>query len=374
MAQPTDTTRRGKGRGVSAMVSVPRQLELFAHFFGEDDYSNTVDLWDSIPKHCLNPRQQAALRDANGRLEVFEHRFDFRGKDCRVEVTPARVMGEDGRRWDFYPSHDEKLIETVLRKIFVDGQHGGHDVHELESWVTFTLGMVRRELKARQRTRTIDEIKRSIDIMNQTTVRVFLGNDPNPVYSGSILPDVVRVTRDEWLQDASTRWAVRLPTLVSKSINDHTYRQLNYRIWFELNSSFGQWLFERMSHRFTQAGGLNKFSMSFSAMQRDSGMLRQQRPSANVKTVEKALEELKERDVLLFWTKDEERGKRNAIVDIKYHLTASDQFRRDQVESNKRAKAIRIDRGEEQLPRVGRSRRHGEEPVRLIPQQADGGR
>ena len=374
MAQPLDTKRK-ETRGTTAMVSVPRQLELFAHFFGDDDYSNTVDLWDSIPKHCLNPRQQAALRDANGRLDVFEHCFNFHGKTCRVEVTPARVMGEDGRRRDFYPSHDEKLVETVLRKIFVDGQHGAHDVRELESWVTFTLGMVRRELKARQRTRTIDEIKRSIDIMNQTTVRVFLGREPNPVYSGSILPDVVRVTRDEWLQDASTRWAVRLPTLVSKSINDHTYRQLNYRIWFELSSPFGQWLFERMSHRFIQAGGLNKFSMTFASMQQDSGMLRQQRPSANVKIVEKALDELQERDVLLFWTKEEERGKRNAIVDITYHLTASDQFRRDQVENNKRAKAIRIDRGEEQLPRAGSGRRRGEEPVELIPQRStEGGR
>jgi len=280
-----------------------------------------------------------------------------------------------GKRLDFYPSHDEKLVETVLRKIFVDGQHGGHDVRELESWVTFTLGMVRRELKGRKRTRTLDEIKRSLDIMNQTTVRVFLGKDATPVYSGSILPDVVRVTRDEWLRDASTRWAVRLPTLVSKSINDHSYRQLNYRIWFELASPFGQWLFERMSHRFTQAGWPNSFSMSFSSMQRDSGMLRQQRVSANVKTVEKALDELVERDVLMSWTKEEKRGKRNAIEDITYELLASPKFKHDQVESNKRAKAIRLDRGEETLhAAAGRSRRRGEEPIKLIPTRSSGGR
>ena len=374
MAQPKDIAKPKQTKATSAMVAVPRQLELFAHFFGDDDYSNTVDLWDSIPKHCLNPRQQAALRDEKGRLEVFEHRFDFRGKECRVEVTPARVVGEGGKRLDFYPSHDEKLVETVLRKIFVDGQHGGHDARELESWVTFTLGMVRRELKGRKRTRTLDEIKRSIDIMNQTTVRVFLGKDPNPVYSGSILPDVVRVTRDEWLQDASTRWAVRLPTLVSKSINDHTYRQLNYRIWFELGSPFAQWLFERMSHRFTQAGGFNTFDMRFSGMQRDSGMLRQKRASANVKTVETALDELIEREVLSHWKKEEVRGKRNAIVDVHYSLMASPQFRHDQVESNKRAKAIRIERGEEAMPSRSGRRRRGEEAVPLIPRRAEGGR
>lgn len=373
MTESTDITKRRKMKPPATSTTVPRQLELFAHFFGDDEYSNTVDLWDSVPKHCLNPRQQAALRDERGRLEVFEHRFDFHGRPCRVEVTPARVVGEGGGRIDCFPSHDEKLVETVLRKIFVDGQHGGHDPRELESWVTFTLGMIRRELKARNRTRSIDQIKRSIEIMNLTTVRIFLGNDANPVYSGSILPDVVRVSRDEWLADASTRWGVRLPTLVSKSINDHTYRQLNYRIWFELAAPFAQWLFERMSHRFIQAGFPNTYRMSLSSMQRDSGLLRRSRPAANVKIVEDALNEMVAREVLLSWKKEEERGKRNSIVDVTYELMASPKFKQDQIESNARAKAIRIDRGEEQLSRRGRSLKRGEQPVRLIPASTEGG-
>lgn len=357
-----------------ALQAAPRQLELFAHVFGDDEYSNTVDLWDSVPMHCLNPRQQAASRDEKGRLEVFEHRFDFHGKPCRVEVLPARVMGEDGVRRDYYPSQDEKLVQTVLRKIFIDGSSGGHDVRELESWVRFTLGMVRRELKARKKTRTLDEIKRSIEIMNLTTIRIFLGNEQNPVYSGSILPDVFRTTRDQWLEDASVQWAVRLPTLVSKSINDHTYRQINYRVWFELASPFAQWLFERMSHRFTQAGGLNKYTMTFKSMARDSGMLRQKRTAANIATVERALEEMVTREVLGLWKKTEERGARNRIEDVSYELWAAPRFVSDQIESNNRAKAIRIDRGEEALPGKGRFSNRGVEQVKLIPASPKSGR
>ncbi len=130
-------------------VAPSKQYDLFTTFFGDkNNLSNTIELWDAIPKYAVLPRQQIKLRDENGRLPVHVHEFVYRPSrraeasselTCRMKVQPASIEIETGRFVDFYPSTTEELVEEVLKKIFSDQQYGQHSVPRNESWVRFTL-------------------------------------------------------------------------------------------------------------------------------------------------------------------------------------------------------------------------------------------
>ncbi len=54
------------------------QYDLFTTFFGDvADLSNTIELWDAIPKYSVSSRTQNALRSPDSRLPVHEYSFVY---------------------------------------------------------------------------------------------------------------------------------------------------------------------------------------------------------------------------------------------------------------------------------------------------------
>lgn len=197
------------------------QYDLFTRFFGRpENLSNTIELWDAIPKYAFSARMQTMLRDESGRLPVhqrsFEYRFAPKAENptlvCTLSLQPASIM-VDGRRRDVYPSADEELVEEVLKKIFTDQACGLHDSRRGESWVRFTLHMIRTELARRGRTRSIAEIKMSLEILSKTVLDVTVEGrgSRKTVYTNPILNDLTRVSRADWLEDPKAMWSARLP-------------------------------------------------------------------------------------------------------------------------------------------------------------------
>lgn len=317
-------------------VAKSKQYDLFTEFFGDaNDLSNTIELWDAVPKYAVSARRQVSLRDEGQRLPLHEQSFVHAKTPCRLEVQAATIKTKGGLR-DFFPSADEELVEEVLRKIFATQNHGMHSVERNESWVKFTLSMIRSELKARGRERSIGEIKRSIDILSKTVVRVYFGEDDDAEYTVTILSDVTRVNRAKYLEDPNAMWAARLPLLVSKSVNELTYRQFNYGTFMALDSQLARWLHKRLSHNYVQADHTNSYDVFFSTLQRDSGMLAHARINTNVKALEKALDELVQAQTLNDWKKQERRGPKNRIEDILYTLHPSVEFVREMKRANAR--------------------------------------
>jgi hypothetical protein len=325
------------------------QYELFTTFFGDAaELSNTIELWDAIPKYAISPRTQNALRSPDSRLPVHEYSFVYatrRGGQriesaCRVAIQPASIKIEDGYI-DFYPSTNEELVEEVIRKIFADQQCGLHDPNNAESWVRFSVQMIRKELKARGKTRNLDEIKRSIDILSRTHISLFVDDTDDPVYSAPILSDVTRVTRQKYLTDTSITWVARLPALISKSVNELTYRQFNYGVLMSLSSQIARWLHKRLSHNYTNASFMDPYETLFSSIQRDSGFLTYARTNDNLQALETAFSELQNSRILNSWKRVEERREGRKILDIKYSLHAHSDFIKDVKAANARLKDSR---------------------------------
>ena len=340
------------------MIAMPRkaipktsiksvQYDLFCTFYGEPiELSNTIELWDSIPKYSVSYRRQNYLRTEDNRLPVHEYEFNYalrqKGQrmehSCRVSVQPAAIK-IDGDYIDYYPSTDEELVEEVLRKIFTVQHQGLHDSHNNESWVRFSVQMIRRELASRKKSRSITEIKRSIEILSKTHVSLYLDDSSDPVYSASILSDVTQVTRGQYIDDPSLSWVARLPALVSKSVNELTYRQFNYGVLMGLNSQLARWIHKRLSHNYTNASHMHPYDVLFRTIQRDSGLLPHARTNDAVRALEKALDQLVTKQVLTSWESlDDRRKRRNAIGDIKYRLHPHANFIKDVVAANARLK------------------------------------
>lgn len=312
------------------------QFDLFTSFFGDSkDLSNTIELWDAIPKYCVSQKQQNHLRDEKGNLPVHKQEFEYRptahgnpiAVQCRVTIQPASIENTDGTFTQYYPSTDEELIEEVLKKIFTDQQYGIHAPAQNESWVRFSLYMIREELKARGKTRSLPEIKKSLEILARSVYAVQIEGPTAKklAYENTILGNMTRTTRADYLEDTKALWCAQLPALVSKSINELTYRQFNYATLMSLSTPLARWIHKRLSHNYINAGLMQPYNILFSSIQRDSGLLHHIRPAGNIKTLEAALEELKVKNVL-WWFKKDARKQGRGVQDVLYTLQPTSDF------------------------------------------------
>ena len=214
----------------------PVQYDLFTHFFGRtEDLSNTIELWDAIPKYAFRARLQHEARAGDGAPPVDEQTFAWQPVPksenppvaCQVTITPARIEAAEG--WiDVFPSTGEELLEEVLRKIFADQQHGFHDQSGGKSYVRFSLRLVHKELAARGKTRSIAEIARSLQILNKCSITVKV-NGPGKgkvLCQGPIVPALIARSRSDFLEDPTTAWAAQLHPLITQAIDRLSYRSI----------------------------------------------------------------------------------------------------------------------------------------------------
>jgi hypothetical protein len=324
------------------------QFDLFGEFFGkEEELSNTMELWDSIPKYSVSAQRQNQLRDASGRLPLHEMSFSFDGVECELIIQPALIKMEDGSTKDFYPSQNEEIIEEVLRKIFSDQQYGIHFVRNLESWVRFSVYLVAKELKAIGRSRSHTEIRRSLEIMSSAVLTFKMKTERKPQYKNPILTNMTTQTQDDLRDDPKAKWVTQLPALVSKCVNELGYRQYNYKLHWTLKSRLARYLRRRFLHRYRNASPLHSYHFRFSDVRDNSKLLTAKDNSKNIQTFIEALAELKEKKVLhRYERKDVMRGKE--IIDIIITVWADMDF-----VTEMKASHARLNDGQEKLRRAG---------------------
>jgi len=319
------------------------QYNLFAQFFGDrETFSNTIELWDGVPKYFISKQSQAKTRDEKGNLSLLKKDFQYKGIECRVVIQPAILEQKNGRDIASYPSANEELIEDVLRKFFSDQQLGYHDVKKTESWVRFSISMIKRELAARGKSRNIKQIKESIEILSRSVLSLYVKKEL--IYTNPILADVTKVTRKQYLEDTSGFWMARLPALVSKSVNDLSYRQYNYSKMMSFKHQASRWMIKRLSHHYINAGHISPYGILLSSIIRDSGLFPYSRARDRVKSFEKVLEELVGAKVLSHYQKEVRKGVRKNIEDVLYTLGAHSEFIKDVKAAN-----ARKNKGEEEL-------------------------
>lgn len=320
------------------------QLDLFQSFICNNDtersqLSNTIDLWDSIPRYSISRQAMSKLRTADGFLDLLEIAFVYRGTNLRAIIQPARIREADGTSLDYYPSANEELIEDALRKIATEQLCGFYDKPNYRSGVIFSLYMLREELKQRGHTRSYQEIIRSLRILSGSLIEIRTDNGLGieSFTRTNYLPSLSAVSRQKLHDNPGAKWIAHFPPLVTKSIEALTYRQINYHRMMSHSTQLARWLHKQLALKFTFASQTNHFEMLYSTIKRDSALINYSRERDGISTLEKAFAELQTRSVLARFDKQEITKTRGKIDDVRFTLYPSMEFIREIKAANKRA-------------------------------------
>jgi len=326
------------------------QLSLFQNFLANtpaqrEQLSNTIALWDSIPRYSISRNLQNRLRNEHGTLDLLKLNFRHNQQDYLATITPARIEVKDGpdkgKTVDFYPSASEELIEDALRKMAADQQQqqGFFDKKGYVSGIAFSLYQLREELAKRGHTRSYREIQLSLEILHKThiDVKADAGRDEH-IAGSTYFPAMQAVRRKDIDADPNARWVVQFHHLVTRSIDQVTYRQFNYHQLMGHRSQLSRWIHKQLVMKFTFAAIGQTFKMMFSTIQRDSALLSGYKETRQaVVAVVESLEELKTSGLLMDAVKGNEiRGARNKLEDVEFILTPSHDFVREVKAANKR--------------------------------------
>ncbi|MGH1472647.1 MAG: hypothetical protein ACRBCS_15810 [Cellvibrionaceae bacterium] len=324
------------------------QFELFQTFVTNDDaeVSNAIELWEGIPKYFFTPQKMESLRTPKGHADPYKWDFNYNNLPCTVKIQPALLEQEDGSYKAFFPGVTEELVEEALKKVFIS--KGLHFPNESESWVRFSLNMIKRELRDCGRSRDISKIKTAIEIMSKCIITLYKEN--KEVWTGSILQDLTTVGREDYLVNTTDSYHIaRLPLFVSQGLNNLQYRQYNHRHYLSCDEQLSRWLYKLMINRYKQANPENTYHFKFSTVSRDSGLLQQANDRRNRTKLNSALEELKEKDVLREFTERYHKEGR-MIVDVVYTVWPSDTFISEQKSAFKRSKDAQMTALQNGLP------------------------
>lgn len=336
--KPEKNLKVKKKRLEDYVQSKPQQLMLFEMTVpDEKPYSNTIELYDSIPKYY-----SGSIKRIEGKfLNVLERFFEHRGIKYKVVISPARIQDKDGVFRDFYPSLREEIVEDALRKMACDGK--GIFLDDQAS-VVFSLYELQQELARMGHGYNITQIKEALLICAKTNMEVSTSGGDTVVIS-NLFETLGLKTREDWKGHGKKSKAfVRFNLLVTKSIIDGTFRQLNYDKCMAYKSVIARRLHKRISHHYTQADEKNKYEINLSTIIRDFGITVYEELRNNLRQVEVALKEMKEKEVILNYEikKIFSLERKNKIEDAKFSLYPHPRFITETIKANKRQKILKL--------------------------------
>ncbi|MBL4622535.1 MAG: hypothetical protein JKY89_09060 [Immundisolibacteraceae bacterium] len=305
-----------------------------------DQYSQTIELYDAIPKYVWGNQNRI-----NGKfLDPIIRPFKHKGKDYIAKITPAAVEVSKGEFKYFFPSQREELVEDALRKLASDGQ-GVFLQDKLEknslpmASVLFTLYELQKELKRMGHSYNINQIKESLNICANTGV-ILESTQGSGVIISNIFDTLGLESKDDVGNGKATKCFVRFNLLVTKSINDKTYRLLNYDACMSYKKSLARWLHKRMSHNYRQASLRKPYTIHLSTIIRDSGITASKRIATTLQRIESALDELKDSKMILMF--EVEKILSDKLVDAKIVIYPDSKFVSDIIKGNKLNKKSEI--------------------------------
>lgn len=316
-----------------------KQLTLFQHFLKPqkaslEDMSNTLMFWDSLPKYHIPREKQHLLADAHGRLPVFKREVVFQNETYVMEIQPAQVE-RGGAFTDVYPGETEELIEDVLRKFLADQHLGYFDPRARTARINFTLDQIRSELKRRGKARSYQEIVDALEILGSSVLTIRRGKQ---AVSKDVIVAVTGVTRETYLANPKSRWVAKFHDFIIGSITKLDYRQMNYGLLMEMRSPLTRYLYRRLCGNYVYADFNKPYHFLYSTLRDGTEFFRSDRVRDHITRIDTSLRELQEMGLLSSIKKDERRGARQKLEDVRYEICAHLRLRDEMIAANQTAR------------------------------------
>lgn len=328
-------------------------LDLFQKFLCNTEeqrqtLSNSIELWDSVPRYSISRQAMAKMRDEHGNLPLLKLDFEYRGTKFSASIQSTQIQAKDkiGKliTMAYYPSASEELIEEALRKMAVEQERGFYidEKPKSKSGVIFTLYQLREEMKRRGHTRSLDEIKLSLDILSGSSIQIIANTHKTKVCAKSTyLPVVLGVSRSDMESDPDAKWLVQFHPLVTESIENLSYRQFNYNQLMSHTKQLTRWLHKYLIQKYVFASITKPFEIRYSTIKRDSAMLDNYvRPRSAHEACDISINELVTNAVLARQDRWVDRGVRGKVQDIVYTLIPSPEFVAEVKAANKRREKL----------------------------------
>jgi len=331
MDKPQRRRKRDKKKEFEQLEkSKPLQLMLFELDPKDKDYSQTIELYDFIPKYNWGKSK----RIEGEFLRTIKREFECRGNRYQLTLMPARIEdGKDGSK-EYYPSQREELVEDALRKMMTEGQSLLLDG---ATGISFTLYQLQKELSENGHTYSYDELKDAIRVLNGTDI-ILKGDNSTEEIAFSPIESYGFAGEGK-----ETKTFVRFSPLVTESIKAGNFRMINYDKAMSLKSVIARQLHKRMSHHYIQASLTNPYEILLTTIIRDFGLTLQRRIQYNLDEVEIALAVMKEKNIVINFKIDKvyDLKPRRKLIDAKISLQPHPGFIDDIVKANAHAKKRR---------------------------------
>lgn len=288
-------------------------------------YSQSIELYDFMPKYFWGK----AKRDENGTLPILTREFTCRDVKRKLRIHPAGVVVNEttNEAKYFYLGRREEIVEEVLRKLaiesgaFYDGQPG----------VSFTIGQIRRELAQHNHSYSYYEVLESLNILALTKIELI---NPGEKKASVIFSPIETLGLSG--DGDETQSYVVFSTLVTEAIKGLQFRLYNYKQVMSYRTVVARLLHKRMAHHYKQASITNKYRIYLSTIIRDFGLTAQRSLGDNLREVEKSLQEMIDKSVLIGYVVSDKivDPKTNKLVDVMLELQPSVYFETDSKRAN----------------------------------------
>ena len=320
-----------------------RQLSLFQDVLCNTDeerrrLSNAIELWDSIPRYSVSRLAMSRLRINDKYLPDHEATFQHEGRTYAITISPASIVDVDRQKREYYPSATEELVEEALRKMALQQQQGFFDKHTFRSGVVFTIYALREELAKLGHSRSHKEIVLALKILSKSVIEIRDTTGKGEVLASSAyLPALIAVSKRQLAEDPTAKWAAQFHPFVTESIDRITYRQFNYHRLMSHDGRLTRWLHKYLVLKFVFADVTKTFRLNYSTVKRDSGLLNEYaRERDAMDALQRALNDLQEKEILSKVERITQTGPKNKILDIRFTLWPSFEFVKEVKAANKR--------------------------------------
>lgn len=318
------------------------QMELFASAVSSDQ-SNSIHLYDTAPKYNYTKRKRHVTESAFDRRKMTIAKIDY-----EVEVQAARIE-VDGTEVLMPPSEREEHIEDALRKLATSGN--GVFING-EAGVKFTLYELQKELSKHGHTYDWGQLREGLYIMRRSGLKL-TNKMTGESWEENFLSRLVEGGRRKNQDGTSYEpWYAGFHKLVTKSINDMTYRQINYPLLMSIKGLLAKYIFKRMVAVYTYANLERPYEPTLVQILEESGRGLSDEMKNNIKAVRRAFDQLIERGVLIKVEETERHKQGNKVINIRFALYPTESFVSDVISANAKQKEIKAKHGQRELARI----------------------
>jgi hypothetical protein len=258
-------------------------------------YSNTIDLYDLIPKYYFGNNARILVDDDHKPHQQLCRTFVHNKTELKAYISPAIIYDKDNRQKSCLPSAREELVEEAVKKIIIDKSKAKIVGKTIKANVS--IKEIKQELKKRGHEYKWTEIKEAMEICHKSFLKI--SNEKGRVKilaSSTIFPSIYGAEDD--IVGEESQYIISFHVLANDAILQGNFRLVNYKLMMQYKKPLTRWLHKRISHLYRQAAITSPYRIKLNTIIRDSGMTPYEKLANNLRELEKCFVEMQRAGVV----------------------------------------------------------------------------